>query len=56
MILTKQQQIDFETAAIPLIIWLNENCHPHVSAIVEPSRIELVEGIFSMPVNDYVPD
>lgn len=56
MILTKQQQKEFETAAVPLLEWLNKNCHPHIFAIVEPGRIELMEGVYSTPVNDYIPD
>ena len=55
MILTKQQQKEFETAARPLIKWLNENCHPHVIAIVEPERVELTEGVYATPIVYYIP-
>ena len=56
MILNKQQQKEFEAAARPLVKWLNENCHPHVVAIVEPGRVELVEGVYSTPIEDYILD
>ena len=56
MILNLDQQKDFETAARPLIKWLNENCHPHVVAIVEPGRAELTEGVCSVVVEDYIKD
>jgi len=44
MILTKQQIEEFETASKPLIKWLNDNCHPHVTAIVTPSSTEILES------------
>ncbi|MDP2158955.1 MAG: hypothetical protein Q8K02_00595 [Flavobacterium sp.] len=56
MILTKQQQKELETVARPLIEWLNKNCHPHVTAIVNPARVELLEGVCSIPVEDYISD
>jgi hypothetical protein len=41
MILNELQRHEFEQAARPLIKWLNDNCHPHVTAIIEPTRAEL---------------
>ena len=32
-------------AALPLMQWLNNNCHPHVAAIIDSEHIELVEGL-----------
>lgn len=32
-------------AALPLIQWLNDNCHPHCTVMVNSERIELVEGL-----------
>ena len=45
MITTKEQQESFRIAAEPLMLWLEENCHPHCTAIVDSLRAELVEGI-----------
>lgn len=56
MILSEQQQTEFEAATRPLVKWLNENCHPHVTAIIDPGRAELVEGVFSTPITDYIRD
>lgn len=57
MIVTKTQQETFLAAARPLLQWLNENCHPHVTVIVSPDRAELLEGAFSTgPVTDYIQD
>jgi hypothetical protein len=56
MTLTEQQQKELELSSRPLIEWLNKNCHPHVTAIVEPDRVELVEGVCSIPITDYIPD
>lgn len=56
MVLTPEQRKTFEEAARPLIKWLNENCHPHVTALVEPDRAELVEGVSMVRVPDYIRD
>ncbi|MBT9138986.1 MAG: hypothetical protein DDT31_01566 [Syntrophomonadaceae bacterium] len=56
MILNEQQRKEFEAAARPLIKWLNKNCHPHVTVIVEPGGAELTEAICSVLVGDYIPD
>lgn len=56
MILTEQQQKEFEAAARPLMAWMNANCHPHVTVIVVPDRAELMEGVGSFVTEEYIPD
>lgn len=51
MILTEKQKVDFEAASIPLIKFLAENFHPHVTAIVQSDRAEILESS-SMVIND----
>lgn len=46
----------FEAAARPLIAWLNEHCHPHVSVHVTPVGAELSEAEMYVPVTDYLKD
>ena len=47
----------FEDAARPLIKWMCENKHPHVTAIVTPTNAELMEGQISTgQIMDYVRD
>lgn len=43
-------------AAKPLIQWMNENCHPHCTAIVDSTTIELTEGIAMNFTNEFVRD
>jgi hypothetical protein len=45
-----------EELARPLIQWLNETYHPHVTVIITPIHVELVEGLVGIPVLDYVKD
>jgi hypothetical protein len=46
-----------KAAAAPLIKLLNEEYHPHVTAIVTTTSVELLEGICSIPqIYDYVVD
>lgn len=56
MIITVEQLSGFEAAARPLVQWLNENCHPHVTAIVCLDRAELLEGVGSTLITDYIQD
>lgn len=51
-------QIDQLTeAAKPLIKYLCENHHPHVTCIVTPTGVELLEGIMSNPkVEEFLKD
>ena len=56
MILNEQQRGEFEEVTRPVMKWLNDNCHPHVSVVVEPTSAELSEGIAAVRTNDYIHD
>jgi len=43
--MTQEQAEQFRAVAEPLNQWLRTHCHPHVVAIVEPDRAELLEGL-----------
>jgi hypothetical protein len=45
MNLTTEQIAEMKQAAMPLMKWLEENCHPHVKAIVDSERAEVMEGL-----------
>ena len=30
---------------MPLMVWLANNCHPHVKAIVDSEFVEVMEGL-----------
>ena len=43
--------------SLPLIKFLNERYHPHVTAIVTPTSVEIMEGIAYIPkIYDFVKD
>lgn len=53
----KKKMDELTEAARPLIKFLNENHHPHTRAIVDPTGVEVVEGIMSNPkIYDYMRD
>ena len=52
----KEKMQSFEDAAKPLVKWLNENCHPHTTVIVEPGGAELVEGTMYVPIKEFIKD
>ena len=56
MTLNKEQLSELLEASKPLIKWLNENCHPHCSAIVGSIGVRLVEGISSQTTFEFVKD
>ncbi|MCK4821699.1 hypothetical protein KA005_38390 [bacterium] len=56
MILSEEQRKEFEKTVRPLIKWLNNNCHPHVTVIVDCSHAELTEGVNSFRTEDYWKD
>jgi len=45
MNINEEQRKSFEEAAKPMIQWLNEHCHPHVSVNVDCTSAELSEGV-----------
>lgn len=56
MILTEKQQGELLKVSKPLIKWLNDNCHPHVIALVEPGRVELTEGVCMQLTDEFIKD
>lgn len=48
---------DFEAVVRPVLKYLCENHHPHVTVIITPTTAELLEGLKTIgQVMDYVPD
>jgi hypothetical protein len=45
MNITKEQQQELEVLVKPLQEWMNNNCHPHVVAVVDSENMELLKGI-----------
>ena len=56
MTFTEEQRKEFEEAARPLIKFLNDNCHPHVTVVVDCTTAELSEGVCSFRTEDYLKD
>ena len=56
IILTEKQMKELEVVSIPVIEWLDINCHPHVSLIIDPDGFTLNEGVYHCPVTDYILD
>ena len=56
MILTAKQIEEFKEAAKPLVKFLNDNCHPHVTAIVTSTRAKLEEGLCVVKLEEFLRD
>lgn len=46
----------FEEAVKPLMKWIAENNHPHVTVIATGNRAELMEGIKNIVTDEYILD
>ena len=54
--MTEEQKERFELRARDLMQWLCTNGHPHMTIIITPTTMELVEGIYARTTNEYVRD
>ena len=54
MKLTQEQCKEMLEVSKPLMKWLNNNCHPHVKAIVENDRVELLEGVAMSKTDKFI--
>jgi len=51
----KEKREEFEKLSRPLIKFLNENFHPHMTIIITPGSAEILEGVSSFSTDDYIP-
>ena len=56
MILGEDKREQFEEACKPLVEFLNDNCHPHVTVVVTPSSAELSEGVCHVLIQEFIKD
>lgn len=52
----KEDENAFLEAAKPMMKYLCENYHPHVTVIIDGTRAELLEGLKTIKCDDYIPD
>jgi hypothetical protein len=51
--LNDEKKMEFESLTRPLIKFLNDNCHPHVSVHIDNSTAELSEGVCVFRTEEY---
>jgi len=56
MIFTEGQTAEFEAVTRPVIQFLNDNCHPHVTVVISTTTAELSEGVAAYMTEDYLKD
>lgn len=54
--MTDQQRKEFEEVTRPVIEWLNANCHPHATVVIEPTSAVLSEGTIAYTTTEYLRD
>ena len=54
--LTKEQIENMKKASEPLMKWLNEEGHPHMTAIVTTTDCEIMEGLATHKTFEFVKD
>ena len=43
-----EKHIEFETLVLPIMRWLRENHHPHVTVVVNSRNAEVLEGLYNV--------
>ncbi len=56
MILTPQQRDELREVSKPLVKFLCDNFHPHVQVIVQPTGAEILEGLASVKIEEFIKD
>jgi hypothetical protein len=53
---TEEQRKEFEELCRPIIKWINNNGHPHMTAIIDTVHYELLSGEIARTIHDYIKD
>ena len=56
MILTEEQQEELEQLSRPLMKWISDNFHPHVTVAVSYDVASMKEDVSNFVTMDYVKD
>jgi hypothetical protein len=56
MVLTKEQTEEFAELSRPMIKFLNDNFHPHVTVITTPNSAEIMESSARYVTHEFVKD
>lgn len=56
MVLTKEQIEDFKEASKPLVKFLCDNFNPHVTAIVDCGKAEILHGSTMVKIEEFIKD
>lgn len=56
MILSEDKRKEFDELAKQMIKFLNDNCYPHVSVIVDCTSAELLEGVCAIHTEEFLKD
>lgn len=52
----KEKREQLKKAAEPLVKLINEEYHPHVTVIVTPTSVEVLEGVSHIEITDFIVD
>lgn len=56
MVMTKEQIKEFEIICKPVIKFINDNFHPHITVIISCDSAELLEGSCAIRTDEYIKD
>ncbi len=54
MVITETQREELIQASKPLMEWLRKHCHPHVTALVDSERAEVLEGFANVHRTEWI--
>jgi hypothetical protein len=56
MIINREKARELEEIARPMIKWINDNCDPHATILIDCESVALSEGAVRVIVQDYIKD
>lgn len=54
--MTEEQKAEFERLSREMMKWMNENCHPHMTVIIDHTTAQLVSSEVAFTTHEYLRD
>lgn len=54
--IAEDKRNELEALSKPLVKWLNDNCNPHTEIRIDSTRAELLEGVCSFQIPEFIKD
>lgn len=52
----QEEKLSFEEIVKPVMKWLAENHHPHISIVIDATHAEMLEGVEGFTTDEFLKD